>query len=647
MPARTRPALIAVLGLAVALSPLGGTAAAAPTAPAPAAAPDATRTVTLPSGDRLDVRTDPTGRLLVSPVRAGTPVAVREIGGDVYALPLAAERQPGFDPARYDVSALLRGDTTAPPPAVQPAYPMRTLTVNAVDERGNPIPSAILNVFNNDDSRKYDRAIALFNGLAKVSVPDGHYSAEIDVPAYDTAGNLTAVRAVFTDFTVDGAPTAVGLDARTATNTASVSTPRPANLVGQDYFWFRGPDEQTGTPFDWNLPPGVPFYFSDNDPGGVGVQHFYVHDRFDSPAGTARPYTYDVEFTTDGVLAGSQHHRVRDADLAVLDTRYRSATARTGSILPFDFLPWEEIQYRQYYPVAEPRARTEYVTGNLGLIYQSYLEPSGHGDPATELWASGYHAYKAGQHATVDWRRGPLVPGLPSDSGDGTGSDNVSHYHCPACREGDTLSLSLAPLTDGEPDHGGAPAPGTATSRLHLFQGDTQLADLADTGTDVTVGPDPAGYRLVYDQSGGGPTTHTEWTFRSQHSGAATVPSYWTCGASGKTNLTDCSALSLLTLGYRLDERLDGSIGTGPQAMTLTVGHTSGAPAVPVGTPTVAVSYDHGATWTSVPAVPCGNGAFRVRWTGAAGTLSLRVTASDSAGATVTQTALDAVPATP
>lgn len=79
--------------------------------------------------------------------------------------------------------------------------------------------------------------------------------------------------------------------------------------------------------------------------------------------------------------------------------------------------------------------------------------------------------------------------------------------------------------------------------------------------------------------------------------------------------------------------------------MTLTVGHTSGAPAVPVRDATVSVSYDQGAHWTPARVVPSGHGTFLALWTNAKGTsgqkLSVKVTASDAAGATVTQSVTD------
>jgi hypothetical protein len=640
-----RKVVAAAIGLTTALSLVGGPAQAAPRA-VPATAPVGAHTVTLPSGDKLTVRADGAGHLLASPVRPGTPIVTHTLGGDLYAFPLSAMRQPGFDPARYDVSALLRGEQTAPP-TVRPHFPMRTVTLNVIDDQGKPADFGFVAVVNVDDSRKYIGFVQAVNGIAKISVPDGNYSAMVDSSVFDANDNLTAVRFAFADFTVSGGPTSASVDARTATHPISVGAPKPgAELLGQDLTWYRGSSDTTGLSDGYiGFPGDVTFYVGDS-PASVGVQHFYVHDRFESPAGAAKPYVYDVEFPTDGALTGDQHHEVDPADLTILDTRYHGDVAENGLTLLFGVLPWETFVGRVFYPVAIPQRRTEYATATHGLVYSGTLITTQ--DAAGEYVTGGNHVYRAGRRTTIDWMQGPIVPGLPADTG-------IGYYLCQACREDDTLSVFLAPLTDTEPDHAGYLAPPgdgvVSTARFQLFQGDTKLADLNDyTGGDFTVGPDPADYRIVYDQTRITPTsklstgTHSEWTFRSQHSGASTVPDRWYCGTT--YTQTDCSAVSMLTLGYQLPQSLAGTVRTGPETLTLNVGHSPGSPAVPVKRATVAVSYDRGAHWTPVPVIAAGHGRFVALWTNghatAGKTVSLRVTAADTAGNTVSQTVTDA-----
>jgi hypothetical protein len=641
---RSRPARVAAaaIGVAAALSLVGGPAQAAPDTAATSVT--GARTVTLPSGDKLAVRTDPSGRLLVTPVRTGTPMLTRTLGGDLYAFPVSVLRNQGagFDASAYDVSALLRGEATAPP-AVHPDFPMRTVTLDVTDDAGKPAADASLTVINVDDSRKYGGFPEAVDGIAKISVPDGNYSAMVSYVDFDAAGNLTAVKFAFADFTVDGGPTSASIDVRTASHPVSVTTPKKADLLAQDLTWYRGSSDTYGTSAGFVGFPASTTYYLGDSPATVGVQHFYVHDRFETPAGTAKPYAYDVEFPSDGAISGDHAYQVEQSDLATLDTSYYGDTAQTGDSGLFGTLPWEVFQLRLAYPLAIPERRPEYISTGHDLIYSGFLDTAE--TEAGEFITGGYHAYRAGQRVPVDWMRGPIAPGVPADTG-------VGFYNCRACRSDDTLSVALAPITDSAPDHSGYlafPTDGvTSSGHFQLFQGGTELADLTDqTGGDFTVTPDPADYRVVYDQTRITPTsklsttTHSEWTFRSRHSGATTVPDRWYCDVQ-----TDCSAVSLLTLGYGLGQALDGTIGTGPHAMTLTVGHTSGTPDVPVRRATVSISYDRGAHWTQVPVVPAGHGRFVALWTNtraASGKyLSVKVSAADAAGATVTQTVTDA-----
>jgi hypothetical protein len=167
------------------------------------------------------------------------------------------------------------------------------------------------------------------------------------------------------------------------------------------------------------------------------------------------------------------------------------------------------------------------------------------------------------------------------------------------------------------------------------------------------VGPDDAGYRLILDIDRAGAAlsthSHTEWTFHSQHSGATTVPSTWDCDTNG--NHAGCSAVDLLAPHYALAQSMTGTVPTGVEALALTIGHSTNLPAPAVNAATVSVSYDGGATWTPATVTTAGTGRYLAIWTNAAATagkhLSFRVTATDAAGDTLTQTVIDAVAIAP
>jgi hypothetical protein len=639
-----RRALAGFAGLVLVVF-LGVGSAAAPAQPTPNASPAGARTVTLPTGDTFRVSTDAAGRpLLSSP--AHVPVLTETAGGDLYVTPLSARTPPG---TRYDVSALLRGGPAAAPPTVRPDFPMRTVTLDVTDENGQPYTTGVefggLALMNLDDDRAYYNGdVTVVDGVAKVSVPDGHYGAVLTGIAL-TDGEPTSVRVAFSDFTVAGGPATAAVDLRAAAHQITFGTPKPVDVLQNDLAYSLGSSETTGTAFATvGLPGTTKLYVSDR-PAGAGVAHFMARLRAESPAGTAHPYLYDLTFLNDGAFSGDRHYRADPATLATVDTRYHSGTARTGEVGMFPIVPWLTGGFLALYPVAEPLARTEYLSTAAGLSYATQLITTE--DASAELWLGYARAYRPGQRATVDWNQGPVGAGLPTL---GNGGDQ---YLCPACRQDDALEFILGPLTDSDPTHYGwlgAPAgDSTPSSHLQLFQGTTKLADVTDDRFPaVPVGPDPATYRLVYDVTRGtGPSTasHTEWTFASQHSGATTVPDRWLCGIESTRD--DCSALDLLTLHYRLPQTLAGTIHPGTRTLDLSVGHSTTMPAAAVTGATVAVSYDGGATWTPATVTPRGTGRYTASWRTAQSTVgshvSVRVTASDAAGDTVTQTVTDAV----
>ena len=98
----------------------------------------------------------------------------------------------------------------------------------------------------------------------------------------------------------------------------------------------------------------------------------------------------------------------------------------------------------------------------------------------------------------------------------------------------------------------------------------------------------------------------------------------------------------MLTLGYAVGGlRPDGSTVSGPQGLDLTVGHLQQSAASPVTGATVQYSTD-GTTWLDAPVTARGGGVFHADFTAVTDAfrgadVSLRVTAADAAGATVTE----------
>jgi hypothetical protein len=99
--------------------------------------------------------------------------------------------------------------------------------------------------------------------------------------------------------------------------------------------------------------------------------------------------------------------------------------------------------------------------------------------------------------------------------------------------------------------------------------------------------------------------------------------------------------LPLLQVDYAVRTDLTGRVASGPHTIGLTLRQQDGL-AAPTGTALhVEVSFDEGATWTSVRVTGRGTAYTALIPTGK-GTVSLRVHATDRAGNAVTQTVIRA-----
>ncbi|GGK85658.1 peptidase [Sphaerisporangium melleum] len=192
-------------------------------------------------------------------------------------------------------------------------------------------------------------------------------------------------------------------------------------------------------------------------------------------------------------------------------------------------------------------------------------------------------------------------------------------------RSGSWLSLDV-------PGHGGADHVGMSMDyqlthqTTTLYQGETMLAQ--STGTNVGATAPGAGrlpYRLVVETareaafSPYSSTTRTDWTFTSQ-----------------EPEQDAQAVLPLIQLDYRI---ATDDAGKAARNATLTVSATSlprAAGAGRIGPITLELSYDDGKTWHRST---CDHdGRYRLSAPKKASFLSLRATAADSAGNTITQT---------
>ncbi|WP_290057795.1 hypothetical protein [Amycolatopsis solani] len=547
-------------------------------------------------------------------------------------------------------------------PAARPRSVMRTVSVDANDIGGKPADTGVAFLYNTDDGNLLDPNESLnyfAGGTAKFSVPDGNYSALGVFWTADADGNPTEVRfSAQPDFAVK-ADTAVRVDAARATSKLTWVTPRPALLDDTGFLFRRAAKTGPALVVDFDAGPGVPISVSPTAiPVRTGALQTYPYSRLVSPPGPGTPYEYVLQKATTGRIP-QQRYVITAQDIATVDSTYFSEFSSLGLRQRSGMFSFEDSGGRVSHPIPLPRKQTEYVSAAPDLRwfggFSKYVLPG-----PFPGWAGGqyepFHAYRGGTTVTEDWNRFPLHPAggvalLPLD-------DATLPEQPAATRAGDLLRLAITPFSDNQPGHTGfgfyGEARDTVTGHYTLTQDGVPLAEGSPVGAtelavaqEVAAGPSTLG--LTIDAGRTGPmyhqstATHTEWTWRSRHVEGATLPPALYCarGQSGPDRA--CGVEPLLTLGYAVGGlRPDGSAVAGPQRLDLTVGHLQQSAASPISGATVQYSTD-GTTWHDAAVTARGGGVFHAEFPADTdsyrGTdVSLRVTASDTAGATIAET---------
>ncbi|HEY3501580.1 MAG TPA: hypothetical protein VGN37_02200 [Actinocatenispora sp.] len=592
------------------------------------------RTPAAPPGITLTATDRGTARGYVSSGRRLAAALRTAIGADV-----RAGRQPGSTPVAAGLTGVTRTGAT-PHTAAQPRYPMHTLEIHVADKAGAPATMYVF-VDNVDDLTRLNASTLAVDGVARIAVPAGHYDLSTQFAHYDETGTLTESRLIdHNDLTVPDAAgtTTVTLDERDSTVPVSVATPRASTPAMVNALYTR--QDTAGHGFvSATTTDGAPVYVNAQPAPPVGSLHYVVAAAaLGTEPGPA--YRYDVAFGFPDVPA-EQHLRVAPdtlatvrhgflADPAATDTTgmlYAEATGDTlGSVAsiaipaPAQTMPGELTQYLG--------------TADGGGWRQAVLAPAG---------MPMFHDVQtvvAGRAYATDWFRGPLAPGFAGQDGDAA---------CGACVAGDTLSLVLAPWTDGTAGSAGSPPGKGLVSHLVAYRNDERIADLGtgQTAVRVTGLTGAATYRLAYDQDISGAAgisqstvTHTDVSVPYAPGAGDPLPADDTC--VGQAADAPCRILPALTLGYRLAGDEHNTVGGATARMGLTVGHLTyrgaGSRAA-ITSVTVQLSTDGGTTWTPAT-VAGGAGHYRVSWPNpaAGSTPTLRVTATDAAGGRISQT---------
>jgi len=520
------------------------------------------------------------------------------------------------------------------PAAARSAGTTYTVTVTGTGITGQPANHSDGRVFlfNADDSARFGSVQVFTHGAAKLQVPPGHYWALGDfVKPLPKQQSWDEYLDVLPQFPVTG-NTTIHLAAAAATSPIRARVARPA--ISQ-YLTFQlirsaaaGPPVSLGWMLTDNGPkaPTPTVYLSPTSARPTVGKLATVTSQQLGPAAFASgsPYLYDLAYQSRGTIP-PQEHVVNQAALATVRLRYFSSVPSDGLSNTFPTFPVNQVCQLGgaiFGGMRFPVAQTMYALASPPLAWQ------------TQFIQNQAKDYSGGQMGYVG---GPPV--------------QVS-----AGRAGNTLRLAMTAFSDSVPGHVGQgtfPPVRTAGS-YQIDQNGTKIAGgtlpnfFGAFAATTTLSPAASTIRLSLNAAQSAKldplstASHTVWTWRSAPSSAARLPAGWTCLPGGAADRA-CAVQPLMTLRYGVvGLGLNGAAAPGQQVVRVLVGHLPLARAAKITAATVSVSFDGGKTWRPARMTGAGN-SYAAVFSAPAGTrVTLRTSASDAAGGSITETITNA-----
>lgn len=552
----------------------------------------------------------------------------------------------------YGVSQTL-GPRVAPP---QPKAPKYTLTIKGFNLAGQPAgPDGMVQVYSASsitwDANNVGPTPAFKHGVVTMRVPAGKYWVIGLFPSAATYRMDIAPQA-----TVTG-NTAVTIRERAANSEVAATTPRPAVLDDSAFnSSFTLPGGQvyedcgaTGSLRLWVSPLA--------DTRTAGTLYSSTSAQLSSSPGLARPYIYELDsLAPPGTIAG-QHLTVTAADLAVVHEHFYSDTAATIPWLPLGgpARQYSETGYTgSSITLPAPGDQTVYFQARPTAVWR----PSIPGGPLTQ--SAIFQSLRGGHELSTNWNAYPLHP-APNLVSAGAAPRTLPS----AVRAGNKLIVDITPFSDNALGHTGSGITKsngvTGSGKWAIYANGAEIASakvldstpVPDVDARATLSPKPSQIKFTLTTSRKAPgsnlsgTSEDAWTWPSQAEPKARIPAPWYCGVS----FTDrhfvfdqhCAVQDMMTLNYQLArESLDGSTPAGSQSLDITVRHLPRSTPYPVTRIQLQVSFNNGKSWQPATVTQI-RGGYRGIYDAPAGAhVSLRVTARDRHGATVTETILDA-----
>ncbi|SCL37027.1 Subtilase family protein [Micromonospora pallida] len=342
-----------------------------------------------------------------------------------------------------------------------------------------------------------------------------------------------------------------------------------------------------------------------------------VHAAFQGPARTDRaPDVYQLGWRIKGSFITGLVRHVSRGELATVDAQYAQnatgvAASRTNTTPDPDVSGGGLMLTSELPAVATPGRRTEYYNGAVQWRSVVREETVAGGLLILDLTHPQAVTYQPGRDYVERWNGAVLQTTL------------TPQYGSPlVTRQGNAVRASLTDYADGA-GHVGLPYSMT-NHRFTLHRGDTLVGEYNYLYGSWEVAAEPTTYRMRYELDLPEPyrlsrRLETEWTFT--------------------TSAAQEGALPLTSIGFQPALALDNSAQAGKK-LDIPLTFAQQATAGRITSADVSVSYDDGRTWTAVRTTEKhGQYTATVQHPkGTSGFVSLRATAVDSAGNTVTTT---------
>lgn len=575
-----------------------------------------------------------------------TSASAKTFGAALYRQFAADHATAGYasSPLFAGVLIALTGVPAALP--VRPFFPMHTLTVTGINEFRKPDNGDIVLVINADNPNTFGDPIEVgnffFRGVAKYSMPSGHYWAITDFITV-LKNSLSQRIVVLPQFTVKNS-TKIRLLARSSNSEISVKTPRASTGLSDTWTVVRTSPHGIGAVVSTSSFGSVFISPTTAKPSVGTIQSFTGAQLISPSSDKGTPYAYNLAFAGPVGTIPAQHFVVTPGSLATVQERYNVNSPTHGEwTTSGGYLPQlGSISFSFFPEIPMPGLQTQYMTGGRSIVWDSaFFADNG----ASQL--DSIRTLLPGQQFTENWNQYPLHPQPDVQLLTGMLARIFSQLPS-AFRIGNNLFLTPGPVSDNQVGHFGLAG---YSSRFTAQQNGRRIASGGFGGLaqfKVSGKPSVIRFALHVQQENPlsvlSPATDTIWTFHTSAQPHAVIPSSWICFAPDGSLTNHCAVQPMLTLNYQVNQLgLDGVAPAGPQQIAVTVGHIQLAAQTAITSAGAQVSYDNGQFWHPVTLVRSGNGQYLVSFSPPAGVdVTLRFTASDAEANSITETILSA-----